>query len=162
MNTGQTYYKKALIEARKQNPNKTQLESLLEAGIEHKEPQAMYALGSMLFHGHIFSRNRAKGITLFKKAADHGVADAIFELAVAYEKGVGVGQSDNLAFMCYNRAALQGDGQSYFEVGRCYYYGIGVGKNKQHSEIWFEKAEELGITYEQVDKQVTSSKLEFA
>ena len=162
MNTGQAHYKRALAEVRKQNPDKEQLENLLTASIDREEPLAMYAMGSLLFHGHIFSRNRAKGITLFKEAAEYKVPDAIFELAVAYERGTGVTQSDNLAFHYYNRAALQGDGQSHFEVGRCYYYGIGVKKSKQHSEIWFEKAEELGITYEQVDKRVTSSKLEFA
>ena len=46
---------------------------------------------------------------------------------------------------CYLNAALHGDTQSVEEVARCFYYGIGIEKNIDVAEIWYQRAEELGI-----------------
>jgi uncharacterized protein len=64
-----------------------------------------------------------------------------FDLAVCYEKGVGVKRNYKKGFECYLNAALLGDKQAVYEVGRCYYYGIGISKNINISRIWLKHAE---------------------
>ncbi len=82
---------------------------------------------------------------MLKKAADKGVAEAAYDLAISYEKGLGIGKSLPRAFEFYMRAALLGDAQSHYEVGRMYFYGIGVGRSRRLADAWLAKAEALGV-----------------
>ncbi len=71
--------------------------------------------------------------------------DALFDLAVCLETGEGVDKNLKDCFNYYLQAAIRGDQQSVFEVGRCYFEGIGVSKDIEMSNIWFERAKELGV-----------------
>ncbi len=85
-------------------------------------------------------------MALFRQAAQHNVTDALYDLANSYEKGEGVKKSERQAFEHYLRAALYGDKQAVYEVGRCYYHGIGIKRDRRLSDIWTERAENIGIT----------------
>ncbi len=67
----------------------------------------------------------------------------MYDLAVCYEKGVGVKKNTKKAMEHYLKAALYGDKQSFYEVGRGYYYGIGFKTDKTLAKIWLDKAKEL-------------------
>ena len=57
-------------------------------------------------------KNYAEAARWFKAAADLGLTDSQFNLAVLYERGLGVGQSLTEAYKWYSVAAAQGDTES--------------------------------------------------
>jgi TPR repeat protein len=100
----------------------------------------------LYLQGKFVKKNLRKAIQLIKIAAKAKVSDALFDLAVCYEQGIGVKKNEKLAVENYLQAAFYGDAKAHHEVGLCYLYGVGVEKDKRVAEIWFEHAEELGIT----------------
>jgi len=138
-------YEKALELMSESDPNIKRVIHLLEESVEEGNSEASYALATWYLHGTNLSKNINKGAALLNNAADTNHPDACFDLAICYEKGAGVSQSFEKAFELYLRAALYGDKQSFCEVGRCYYYGIGIGVDKIIADIWYEKAESLGV-----------------
>jgi len=90
-------------------------------------------------------KNIRKAVTLLRQAAKQNVPDALYDMALCYEKGTGVRKNLRLAMEYYLRAALEGDKQSVYEVGRCYYWGIGVDKDRRLSWICLDRAKALGI-----------------
>jgi len=85
-------------------------------------------------------------LKLLEIAANANVPDALFDLAVSYEKGELGGRNTKRAFKLYLRDALRDQHQSVYEVGRCYEYGIGVKKDTRLAEIWLDRARERGVT----------------
>jgi TPR repeat protein len=138
-------YEHALRLARQQTKPSRQVYDLLLAAHSNGDGQATYALATWHLFGSPFTKidyRVANG--MLRLAADKGIADAAHDLAVSYEKGLGIGKSLPRAFEYYVRAALLGDTQSYFEVGRMYFHGIGTPRNRRLAEIWIGKAEALG------------------
>lgn len=122
----------------------------LRNGLQVGDPHAAYALGTWYFHGsNGVRRNRRRGIELWIIAAEAKLSDALFDLAVCYEKGTIVDKNPQKAFLLFLDAAIRGDKQAVFEVARCYTYGIGVSSDRQIADIWSARAEELG-TYEMI------------
>lgn len=60
------------------------------------------ALNSMAAEQH------ESAIDLFKLAASHGNASAMFNLGVCMERGIGVAKNFQLAYQCYKEAASMG------------------------------------------------------
>ncbi|MEA2720308.1 MAG: uncharacterized protein QOJ39_2172 [Candidatus Eremiobacteraeota bacterium] len=120
---------------------------LLERAHEAGDARATYALGTWYLHGKEPHVPVDAGIALeyIAKAASARVPDALYDLAVSYEKGGVVALNAVLAFQYYLRAALRGDNQSVNEVGRCYRNGIGVATDSELADIWYERADELGV-----------------
>jgi uncharacterized protein len=114
---------------------------LLEA--ERKgDARAIYALATWYLHGSEFTGvNIGRGTALLKRAAAGNVPSANYDLAVSYEKGIGLRKSTSKAFEHYMKAALLGDADSHIEVGRMYYWGIGTGRNRKLADMWFDKGE---------------------
>lgn len=146
MAKGDRLYSKALAEARNERHNVKLVQNLLEKAMKLGNPKAIYALGTWYLHGKNVVKDTSKAIEFFKLASEGDVSDAYFDLAVCFEKGVGVKLNEEKAFANYLKAALIGDKQAIYEVGRCYYHGIGVTKNKKIANIWLEWAEKNGIT----------------
>jgi uncharacterized protein len=91
-------------------------------------------------------RKPSEAVSYFLKSIERNNKDAYYDLAVCYEKGIGVKKNYKVAFDCYLNAALLGDKQALYEIGRCYYYGVGVPKNISTSKIWLKHAELNGIS----------------
>lgn len=138
-------YARALSEAKKEAFDLKKIAALLEKSQRLGGGKAANALANWYIHGKYFEKNYKKAVSYLKISVDRGVPEAMFTLALCYEKGKGTKINCRKAFECYLRAALFGDDQSIFEVGRCYYYGIGVTKDKQIADIWFSKAEAVGV-----------------
>ncbi len=121
--------------------------ALLRVAVEAGEPIAQFALATLYLDGRqpYVRVNKRKGIALLKAAALANVVDAQFDLANCYELGEGVDKDGRLAFEWYLRAALYGHSQSVWEVGRCYYFGIGITQDRRLSDIFADRAKELGI-----------------
>ena len=139
-------YDEALKKARRKDAPLAEVAELLEAAHEAGDARATYALATWYLHGRFFRKDRRRAVALLRKAAHHRVPGALYDLAVCYERGEGVTKSSKFAAELYLQAALHGEKQSVYEVGRCYYYGIGVAKDRKIAEVWFERAEKLGIS----------------
>jgi TPR repeat protein len=74
------------------------------------------------------------------KSSEGNNSHAYFDLAVCYEKGVGLKRDLKKAFLNYLKSSLLGDRKAFNEVGRCYYYGIGINKNAEIGKIWLSHA----------------------
>jgi uncharacterized protein len=153
---GRKLYQEALRLATTDEPDLGKVVALLRSGIEAGSAEAMYALGTWYYFGKppVVRKNRASAIKLIERAALANIPDALFDLAIFYEKGEGVVPDPKHAFKLYLRAAIRGQVQSTFEVSRCLFWGIGVSRNKALSEIWLERAKELGadLEWEPVDE----------
>lgn len=73
------------------------------------------------------------------------IPDALFDLAVSYEKGIEVNKNEKTAFQLYLKAVLLGEHQSIYEVGRCYFHGIGIEEDQELAEIYYDMAEHFDI-----------------
>jgi TPR repeat protein len=142
---GTKLYEEALAETSRDKPDIELVLDLLEKSLALGNPRAAYALGTWYLHGEHVDKDTSKAMVLLKRAADKNIPEACYDLAVSYEKPVGVAANLKKAFELYVRAALHGDNQSFHEVGRCYYYGIGTPRDENLADIWLEKAEELGV-----------------
>lgn len=97
----------------------------------------------------------------YKYAAEHGLAAAQYELAMCYERGVGVNQNLKEAFKWFKMAADGGWPLAYVSVGTYYYEGVGVTRDLIESVKWYKKASDefndvesqycLGMAYERGD-----------
>lgn len=94
---------------------------------------------------YVENKNYAKAIYWFKKAANHGYAQAEDGLAVAYYKGLGVPQNYTKAAYWYGKAAQQGDIAAEYTLGLAYHEGQGVPQNWRKSIYWFRKAANQGL-----------------
>jgi uncharacterized protein len=97
-------------------------------------------------YGKFFKKDLKKAVEFLTDAANENVKEALYDLAVCYEKGVGVEKDKFKAFLLYLKASLLGEEQSLYEVGRCYYYGLGIEKNVKIARIWLDLAKEKGIS----------------
>ena len=140
-------YDRALKLAQKQAvPSRRVYDLLIEADALN-DVRATYAIATWYLHGSPFTKiSYPKAVRLLKRAAQGGIADAAFDLAVSYEKGAGIGKSVSKAFEYYMRAALLGDPQAHYETSRMYFYGLGVKRNRDLAEAWRLKAAELGVS----------------
>ena len=104
-------YERALREMRGSDPDVSKATEWLLAASANADHRATYALGTWHLHGTHFKRNLRKAIPLIRTAADNDVLDAIYDLAVCYEKGAGVRRSLKRAAELYLKAALGGEKQ---------------------------------------------------
>jgi TPR repeat protein len=140
-------YDRALSLASKSRGRTREVYDLLVSADSAGDARATYALATWYLHGTKFTkRDIARGTELLQRAVKKNIPDAAHDLAVSFEKGIGVQKSERKAFELYVRAALLGDRQSLYEVGRMYYHGIGASKNRHLAEVWLDCAEHFGVT----------------
>jgi TPR repeat protein len=133
-------------ELRKTKPNIAQALKELQRASDKGDASAAYALGTWHLHGKHVKVDMRRGAVLLKQAAAANIPEALYDLAVCYEKGAGVRESEKKAYELYLRAALWGDRQSIYEVGRCLFYGIGADRNRRLARFWLTRAKSLGLS----------------
>lgn len=82
----------------------------------------------------------AKAKWWWKKAAAQGLADAKFNLAVLYEKGLGVPQDYTQARQWYQKAAADGVVEAQYNLGMLYKNGRGIPRNYKKAAQYFRQA----------------------
>ncbi|MFC4307534.1 tetratricopeptide repeat protein [Steroidobacter flavus] len=142
------YYDEALAEAERPGADLHKALRLLNRAYMHGDHRAGYALATWHLHGKgdVVPRNLAKAVPLLREAANADHAEAAYDLAVCYEKGVGVKKSERKAARFYLKAALLGDKQSLYEVGRCYWHGLGVKRDRSIAGAWLDQAAKFKIS----------------
>jgi TPR repeat protein len=87
--------------------------------------------------------NTALGISLLRKAADSGQADAQDDLGTIYYKGHGVGADPQTAVSWYRKSAEQGLAKGEHDLAEMYMYAEGF-KDPKAAFEWYKKAAEQG------------------
>ena len=80
----------------------------------------------------------------YLKAAERGDAPAQFNLALMYDRGLGVPQDYAVALKWLRKAAEQGFIEAEFNLGNMYDNGLGVSSDNAQAVKWFRKAAEQG------------------
>jgi TPR repeat protein len=80
----------------------------------------------------------------FRAAADKGDADSQFNVALMFEKGIGVGKDEKEAVAWYGKSAAQGNGNAQFNLGVMYENGRGTAVDFTKANEWYRKASVQG------------------
>ncbi len=134
-------YNQALKMMDGERPDISNVINKLNQAIELGSAQAAYALATWYLHGEHVDQDRKLAEELLKFSSGKNFSDACFDYATLLEKEKNLDK----AFEMYVKAALYGDADAFYEVGRMYYYGIGCVQNKDLSEVWLNKAQQLGV-----------------
>jgi hypothetical protein len=81
----------------------------------------------------------------FKALAEHGNADAQWDLGAMYHNGQGVPRDYVEAERWFRRAAEQGIAGAQYNLGLMYYGGTGVPQDYAEAVKWFSMAAERGV-----------------
>jgi len=92
------------------------------------------------------AQDRVKAIKWFRKAAEHGLADAQSILGLCYAIGDGVPKDIAEAVKWHHKAAEQGNANAQNNLGACYEAGQGVPQDYNEAAKWFRKAADQGVT----------------
>ena len=76
----------------------------------------------------------------FLAAAKEGHLDSQFNVALMYEKGMGVGKNEKEALAWYSKAAEQGNSNAQFNLGVFYENGKGTPIDFAKANKWYRKA----------------------
>jgi len=79
----------------------------------------------------------ATALALWMPLAEHGNAAAQFNVAVLYEKGLGVERDARVAAHWYLKAAEQGDADAQYSVGVLYETGTGFAQDIGQARKWY-------------------------
>lgn len=124
------------------NPAKT-MELLTKAEEAGDTPAKLYLANALMQKDGPFApyANPAKGVQLLKEGAELGDAEAMFQLGIAYERGIGTTPDNFAAFQWYARAKDGGYWKAAANLGVFYLKGLGVEKNPvKAAEIFAEGA----------------------
>lgn len=86
-----------------------------------------------------------KAFKEFKALAEQGNADAQFNLAQMYRKGLGVRRDNGKAVEWFRKAAEQGFVKAEYNLGAMYDMGEGVPRDNVEALKWFRMAAEQGL-----------------
>jgi len=83
----------------------------------------------------------------FLAAAKEGHVDSQFNVALMYEKGIGVGKDEKEAVVWYGKAASQGSAAAQFNLGVLYENGRGAKVDFAKANEWYRKASVQGMPW---------------
>ena len=84
---------------------------------------------------------------IFKKAADAGDSNGLYNLGMCYMQGYGCVRDQDLAYKCFLASAEAGHPESINNVGGFYRDGIVVRANPETAAKWFARSADLGNVY---------------
>ena len=88
--------------------------------------------------------NLSLALKEFRAAAEKGEADCQFNLALMYEKGMGVTKDEKEAVVWYRKSAEQGNSNAQFNLGVLYENGRGCAVDFAQANQWYRKASVQG------------------
>jgi hypothetical protein len=106
----------------------------------------------------VLSKDYARAVKSFRKAANEGNPDAQFNLGVLYSRGHGVPQDHEQAAKWYRKAAEQGDAPAQSMLGYMYLKGQGVPQDYQQAMFWYFRAADSGYAVAQYNLGVMYAK----
>ena len=107
---------------------------------EQGDVQAQFLLGA----SYLVVKDYKKAKTWYQKAAEQGHALAQYDLALCYDKGLGVTIDEAEADKWMRKAAEQGVAKAQARVAVCYALGINVAKDDKQAVKWCQLAAKQG------------------
>ena len=104
------------------------------------DPRAETSLGYYYKRGAGATRDPAKAIDWYRKAAAQGYAPAERELGICYLNGEGILQSDRDAFAWFYSAAAQDDASAQQYLATLYRKGQGVPQSNRDAFAWYYRS----------------------
>lgn len=101
--------------------------------------EAMNQLGGIYYKGLGQARDEKQALSWYKKAADLGNANALYELGLLSETGVTTKPDFSEALKYYQVAADKGNEKAMLALARMYHYGLGVEKNPKMAANLYQK-----------------------
>lgn len=136
-------YSTALSMGRSKDANFKEVLRLLNNAADCGDDRAKYALATWYLYGNaVVERNEQKGVKILKGLVDSMIAEAVFDLAVAYDYGRSVRKNSSKAFSLYMSAALLGDKSACEQISQFYGEGKLVPFNPLLRDVWQRRSEE--------------------
>ena len=127
-----------------QNSDYQQARKYWERATADGNMSAAYNLGIILSRGLGGAADPERAVSLFRVAADAGIAVAQHNLALAYYAGNGVEKNIAQASIWWERAARHGHAQAQYNLGALLWNGEGIKKNEAEAIKLFRKASDAG------------------
>ena len=77
--------------------------------------------------------------------AEAGSVKAMFNVALFFNMGTGVGHDARMAAKWYTRAAEAGNARAQYKLGLCYRDGTGVARDFSAARRWLTRAAAAGV-----------------
>jgi TPR repeat protein len=114
------------------------------AGAERGDPQALLKLGAFYAEGVVVQKNYSKARECYEKAAQAGLAEGIYNVAVCWEVGMGSEADPARAAEYFRKAADMMLPQALFKMSVILDSGFGVGRDEKASIGYMIKAAAAG------------------
>ena len=114
--------------------------------VRYDTPEEMFQKGNT-YSG---KGNIKRTIRWYRKAAEHGHAEAQANMGFYSIQGIGVDCDTIQAVEWYQKAAEQGHAEAQYILGHFYYDGIGVTQDTIQALEWYQKAAEQEYGYAQL------------
>lgn len=101
---------------------------------------AQFELGRCYEYGKGTSKNAAKAVEWYTKAAVQGHAEAQYYLGYCYAYGEGISKNEAKALEWYKKSAVQGNASAQNNLGYCYQFGKGTSKDDSEAIVWYRKS----------------------
>lgn len=139
----QDEYEIALTLSRSDPPDLHAAKSSLSKAHEKGDVRATYALATWYLHGNeVIEKNEKVGVSMLLDIEKSSIAEAIFDLAFAYDCGEFVDHDDLKAFSLYMRAALLGNREACSQVSQYYAEGVTVQHDPALADAWKARSEQ--------------------
>ena len=90
-----------------------------------------------------------EAVDCFRRAAGQGDANGLYNLGMAYARGLGMARDDAQAFACFRSAAEKGHPEAINSLGWFFREGRVFAKDLELAAKWFEKSASYGNPYGQ-------------
>jgi len=114
-----------------------ELEDYLNEGL--KEEKREHFLDNLIS---VFDQDKA--LIYLKRAAEHGNADAQYQLGRCYDYGKGIEKDPEKTFQWYMKASEQGYSKAQYDLGTCYEEGYGTEEKPEEAFKWYMEAAKQG------------------
>lgn len=112
------------------------------------DTDAQYRLGLLAYHGQGMQEDEVMAVYWWKKAAQHGHAESMYQLANAYlfgaQAGKFVADPDREAALWYFQSASAGHLDAQYHLGLLFLAGKGVVESRKEAARWFRMAADKG------------------
>lgn len=101
-------------------------------------------IGSLYYLGCGVPQSYVQALAWYRKAAEQGETDALFNLGLMYSMGQGAAKNFTEAVKYYKRAADLGNTNAMVNLGTLYHDGRDVAQNPDEAMKWFRSAADAG------------------
>lgn len=105
--------------------------------------RADYAIATWMLSGNdVVAKDISKAVSVLKSLQDANIAEAVYDLAVSYDLGIGLRKNIKTAFSLYMKSGLLGSKLACDQVSQFYAEGRIVPYDKRLAKAWALRAEQ--------------------